>query len=115
VARPRITLLYLGNHSRSRSSSGPANFPNVAPGVQVSVQAFVSFDSKFGPFSASIGISCDGVAQTLHKTFDNCSTVQSCFVEYNWVPPVAGGVCKLTANALAGNLADSFSAGVLVR
>lgn len=117
VARPYVSYLSMGGSYLYRYYSySAANFSNATPNTEYSLRANVDFGTRYGTFNAAISVVCDGVAQTVTKTFPgNCEGGGSCYLSYSWRTPASGAVCKVTGSAENGALTDSFSAGVFVR
>ncbi|WP_141332479.1 hypothetical protein [Myxococcus sp. AB025B] len=121
IPRPRVTAIQVEGQGlsprRFLREDAVSNLPFVGPNRTFQVEFFVDYGTQHGTRTATLDMSEGSPCGTLVRGADTCATSPtptSCSVRYTWTTPLPSPLCKLTARATNGTLADAFTIGTMV-
>ncbi|GEN10325.1 hypothetical protein SAMN05443572_11072 [Myxococcus fulvus] len=119
--RPLITAIHAQGQGLPLQTflreSAVTRFPTVGPNRTFQVDIFVDYGTSHGTRTATLELVSGVPCGTLVRGADTCATSPaptSCSVRYAWTTPMPTALCKLTARATNGTLADAFTVGTMV-
>jgi hypothetical protein len=118
IPRPEVQSISLSGanlpYASVYRSSPTANFSNVRPNTQYTVEIYINFGTRQGEKTTDLQTTCGG---TVTRGYDSCANNfnNQCYTQFSWTTPAQTSTCVLTGRATNDGLQDSFTAGVLVR
>ncbi|MCP3061236.1 hypothetical protein LXT21_20870 [Myxococcus sp. K38C18041901] len=119
--RPRVSAIHAQGQGlplqRFLREDAVTRFPIVGPNRTFQVDVFVDYGTSRGTRTATLELVSGVACGTLVRGADTCAaspTPTSCSVRYTWTTPMPTALCKLTARATNGTLADAFTVGTMV-